>query len=164
VVERERAARTASREDGRGYFKLQSTRPQTVGYALADSPVGLLAWMTEKLVDWTDAYPWEDDEGARVSATYPAEVDAQAAGPRSARLGDDILALACRTGGVLTDLLRVRARVAGRESALDAPARAPVRHVPVPEGAVPAAARVRRLPYTRLVCSLTVEQPNPRNP
>jgi hypothetical protein len=81
VVERERAARTASREDGRGYFKLQSTRPQTVGYALADSPVGLLAWMSEKLVDWTDAYPWEDDERMRVSATYPAEADAQAAGP-----------------------------------------------------------------------------------
>ncbi|CAK5282718.1 unnamed protein product [Mycena citricolor] len=47
---------------GRGYYAQQSTRPQTVGYALADSPVGLLAWIYEKLVEWTDKYPWDDDE------------------------------------------------------------------------------------------------------
>lgn len=28
----------------------------------SDSPVGLLAWIYEKLHDWTDAYPWTDDE------------------------------------------------------------------------------------------------------
>ena len=50
---------------GRGYFYEQSTQPQTLGYSLADSPVGLLAWIYEKLVTWTDAYPWEDDEGTR---------------------------------------------------------------------------------------------------
>lgn len=38
------------------------TKPQTVGYALADSPVALLAWIYEKLHDWTDSYPWTDDE------------------------------------------------------------------------------------------------------
>ena len=48
---------------GRGYFAEQSTFPQTVGYSLADSPVGLLAWIYEKLVQWTDEYPWTDDEG-----------------------------------------------------------------------------------------------------
>jgi len=47
---------------GQGYFAEQSTRPQTLGYGLADSPVGLLAWIYEKLVEWTDAYPWDDDE------------------------------------------------------------------------------------------------------
>ncbi|KIM43413.1 hypothetical protein M413DRAFT_444239 [Hebeloma cylindrosporum] len=47
---------------GRGYSAEQSTRPQTLGYSLADSPVGLLAWIYEKLVNWTDEYPWEDDE------------------------------------------------------------------------------------------------------
>ncbi|PCH40341.1 alpha/beta-hydrolase [Wolfiporia cocos MD-104 SS10] len=47
---------------GSGYFKEQSTQPQTIGYNLADSPVGLLAWIYEKLVQWTDGYPWEDDE------------------------------------------------------------------------------------------------------
>ncbi|KAI4241534.1 MAG: hypothetical protein L6R40_004514 [Gallowayella cf. fulva] len=49
-------------EEGSGYNKIQSTKPQTLGYALADSPVGLLAWIFEKLHDWTDAYPWTDDE------------------------------------------------------------------------------------------------------
>lgn len=42
----------------------QATKPQTIGYSLADSPVGLLAWIYEKLVSWTDDYPWTDDEGA----------------------------------------------------------------------------------------------------
>ncbi|KAF4617693.1 hypothetical protein D9613_005925 [Agrocybe pediades] len=45
-----------------GYFKLQTTQPQTLGYSLADSPAGMLAWIYEKLVQWSDAYPWEDDE------------------------------------------------------------------------------------------------------
>ncbi|TEB24606.1 alpha/beta-hydrolase, partial [Coprinellus micaceus] len=47
---------------GRGYSTQQRTQPQTLGYALADSPAGLLAWIYEKLVNWTDSYPWEDDE------------------------------------------------------------------------------------------------------
>jgi pimeloyl-ACP methyl ester carboxylesterase len=39
---------------GSGYSALQSTRPQTVAYALTDSPVGQLAWIAEKFVAWTD--------------------------------------------------------------------------------------------------------------
>lgn len=50
-------------KNGMGYFAEQSTKPQTIGYSLADSPVGLLAWVYEKLVSWTDAFPWTDDEG-----------------------------------------------------------------------------------------------------
>ncbi|GLB38196.1 putative alpha beta-hydrolase [Lyophyllum shimeji] len=50
------------RDMGRGYYVEQSTRPQTLGYGLADSPVGLLAWIYEKLVEWTDGYAWDDDE------------------------------------------------------------------------------------------------------
>ncbi|RYP80475.1 hypothetical protein DL770_006192 [Monosporascus sp. CRB-9-2] len=50
------------REEGTGYNVEQSTRPQTLGYGLADSPAGLLAWIYEKLRDWSDAYPWTDDE------------------------------------------------------------------------------------------------------
>ncbi|KAI0770446.1 alpha/beta-hydrolase [Fomes fomentarius] len=46
---------------GTGYFRQQATKPQTLGYGLADSPVGLLAWIYEKL-DWADRYPWTDDE------------------------------------------------------------------------------------------------------
>jgi len=37
-----------------GYSKEQSTRPQTVGYGLVDSPVGLCAWILEKFWSWTD--------------------------------------------------------------------------------------------------------------
>jgi len=40
--------------DGSGYSEVQATRPQTIGYALVDSPVGLCAWIAEKLVDWSD--------------------------------------------------------------------------------------------------------------
>ena len=37
-----------------GYSKQQSTRPQTLGYALADSAVGQMAWIVEKFYAWTD--------------------------------------------------------------------------------------------------------------
>ncbi len=37
-----------------GYSKQQSTRPQTVGYGLADSPAALCAWIVEKFWSWTD--------------------------------------------------------------------------------------------------------------
>ncbi|GAB3100430.1 epoxide hydrolase [Aestuariicella hydrocarbonica] len=37
-----------------GYSKQQSTRPQTVGYSLVDSPVGLASWIYEKYFAWTD--------------------------------------------------------------------------------------------------------------
>jgi pimeloyl-ACP methyl ester carboxylesterase len=38
-----------------GYFKVQGTRPQTLTYALTDSPVGQLAWIVEKFKEWTNA-------------------------------------------------------------------------------------------------------------
>ena len=37
-----------------GYSKIQSTRPQTLAYGLADSPVGQMAWIVEKFYSWTD--------------------------------------------------------------------------------------------------------------
>jgi pimeloyl-ACP methyl ester carboxylesterase len=48
--------------EGKGYYQEQATKPQTIGYSLTDSPVGLLAWIYEKLHDWCDKYPWTDDE------------------------------------------------------------------------------------------------------
>jgi pimeloyl-ACP methyl ester carboxylesterase len=44
-----------------GYSKQQSTRPQTIGYSLVDSPVGLAAWILEKVFYWTDngGSPWD---------------------------------------------------------------------------------------------------------
>jgi pimeloyl-ACP methyl ester carboxylesterase len=44
---------------GSGYAAMMVTRPQTVGYSFADSPVGLAAWFYDKFADWTDTsgYP-----------------------------------------------------------------------------------------------------------
>ena len=42
-------------EEG-GYIALQGTRPQTLGVALNDSPVGLLAWIVEKWRAWSDCH------------------------------------------------------------------------------------------------------------
>jgi epoxide hydrolase len=39
---------------GTGYAKQQSTRPQTLGYGLADSPMGQAAWIVEKFHAWSD--------------------------------------------------------------------------------------------------------------
>lgn len=36
------------------YQALHATRPQTISYALTDSPTGLLAWIAEKFTEWTD--------------------------------------------------------------------------------------------------------------
>jgi pimeloyl-ACP methyl ester carboxylesterase len=40
---------------GSGYAEIMMTRPQTLGYALADSPAGLAAWFYDKFADWTDS-------------------------------------------------------------------------------------------------------------
>ena len=47
-------ALTTFTTDGFGYFLEQSTRPQTIGYALLDSPVGLAAWMLDHDTDSYD--------------------------------------------------------------------------------------------------------------
>jgi hypothetical protein len=52
--EQERAAAEAVatfREDGFGYFLEMATRPQTIGYSLLDSPIGLAAWMLDHDTD-----------------------------------------------------------------------------------------------------------------
>jgi len=43
------------RADDRGYGAIQSTRPQTLGYGLNDSPAGLAAWILEKWRSWADS-------------------------------------------------------------------------------------------------------------
>jgi epoxide hydrolase len=40
--------------DGSGYSHMHATRPQTLGYSLSDSPVGLAAWIYEKFHAWSD--------------------------------------------------------------------------------------------------------------
>jgi epoxide hydrolase len=48
------AARKTFQNVGTGYSAEQSTRPQTLGYGLADSPSGQCMWIVEKFWDWTD--------------------------------------------------------------------------------------------------------------
>lgn len=61
--ERDGLERSASfARDCTGYSSLQSNTPATIGLALTDSPVTLLSWIYEKLHNWTDNYPWTDDE------------------------------------------------------------------------------------------------------
>jgi pimeloyl-ACP methyl ester carboxylesterase len=53
-TDRERAAHdavTTFATDGNAYFMEQATRPQTIGYSLLDSPVGLAAWMLDHDTD-----------------------------------------------------------------------------------------------------------------
>ena len=47
-----------------GYFKIQSTKPQTLSYAMMDSPVGVAAWIVEKFQGWGDI------EDGYVDATF----------------------------------------------------------------------------------------------
>jgi pimeloyl-ACP methyl ester carboxylesterase len=54
-AEQERLARFKNFEqDMMGYAHIQGTRPQTLTYALVDSPAGQLAWIVEKFKEWTD--------------------------------------------------------------------------------------------------------------
>jgi pimeloyl-ACP methyl ester carboxylesterase len=48
-----------------GYFQVQATRPQTLSYSLADSPVGQLAWIVEKFKEWTDGDGLPEDAVSR---------------------------------------------------------------------------------------------------
>jgi pimeloyl-ACP methyl ester carboxylesterase len=55
-------ALAAGARNDAGYSTEHRTRPQTIGYALADSPAGLAAWIVEKLRNWTDPrYPLSRD-------------------------------------------------------------------------------------------------------
>jgi len=40
--------------EGSGYLAIQNNRPQTIGYGLTDSPLLQLAWIAEKVREWTD--------------------------------------------------------------------------------------------------------------
>ncbi|GAB3947356.1 epoxide hydrolase [Kribbella albertanoniae] len=54
-LEQDRVARIGKfMQEEFGYIAIQSTRPQTIGYGLVDSPVGQLAWIMDKFHAWTD--------------------------------------------------------------------------------------------------------------
>jgi pimeloyl-ACP methyl ester carboxylesterase len=48
-------------KEGSGYLAIQNSRPQTIGYGLVDSPLLQLAWIAEKVYEWTDL-PVERDQ------------------------------------------------------------------------------------------------------
>ena len=57
--------------DGSAYALLNATRPQTVAYALADSPIGQLAWIAEKFLAWADpASPVPVDDVLTTASIY----------------------------------------------------------------------------------------------
>ena len=43
------------RERETAYLQLQGTKPQSLGFAMMDSPMGVAAWFAEKFVGWADA-------------------------------------------------------------------------------------------------------------
>ncbi|TQK43566.1 pimeloyl-ACP methyl ester carboxylesterase [Streptomyces sp. SLBN-118] len=65
-AERERTLASVKRSqawdrDRKGYADIQATRPQTLAYALTDSPIGQLAWIAEKFKEWTDSRDRPED-------------------------------------------------------------------------------------------------------
>lgn len=66
-AEKDYEARLAAwqKEEG-GYQAIQSSRPQTIAFALADSPVGLASWIAEKFRAWSDC-------GGDVLSVWPRE-------------------------------------------------------------------------------------------
>ncbi len=62
-LERDRVRRIeAFTREEFGYISIQSTRPQTLGYGLVDSPVAQLAWIMDKFREWTHPRPTLPDE------------------------------------------------------------------------------------------------------
>lgn len=50
-----------------GYQAIQATRPQTLAFALADSPIGCASWIVEKFRNWSDC-------GGDVFSVFPADI------------------------------------------------------------------------------------------
>jgi pimeloyl-ACP methyl ester carboxylesterase len=67
AAERDYADRAVvwQRDEG-GYQAIQSSRPQTLAFALADSPVGLASWIVEKFRNWSEC-------GGDVLSVFPSE-------------------------------------------------------------------------------------------
>ena len=71
LTERERDALETlarHRSQGQGYVAIQSTRPQSIGYGLVDSPAALAAWIAEKY------QAWSDNDGDPASVFTPEEM------------------------------------------------------------------------------------------
>jgi pimeloyl-ACP methyl ester carboxylesterase len=83
LTERERAALESlehSAESDSGYSREQATRPQTIGYALVDSPTALCAWIIEKFRAWTDCDGHPENVLTREPAPRPPVSTGRASG------------------------------------------------------------------------------------
>jgi epoxide hydrolase len=69
----------AFQRDGSGYLAIQNSRPQTIGYGLADSPLLQLAWIAEKVHEWTDLPVDRDQLFTTVSLYWFTDSGASAA-------------------------------------------------------------------------------------
>ena len=70
-----RRAAIWSRDEG-GYQAIQGSKPQTLAFGLADSPVGLGSWITEKFHGWTDlghVYPGQAGDGGDLLSVWPID-------------------------------------------------------------------------------------------
>jgi microsomal epoxide hydrolase len=66
-------------DTGRAYSAVHATRPSTIGQVLSSSPLALLAWVGEKILDWTDEDPSTEDILEKISlwwftSTYPTSI------------------------------------------------------------------------------------------
>jgi len=118
----------------RGYIAEMGEHPQTIGYPLLDSPVGMAAWMLDH----------DADSYAKISRAFHA---GQRPGQHHAVLGDEHVGL-CRAA-----VLGGRTKRNGRVQASAAARQAPRRLHRVPGRALPAAAALgeARLPQPRLL-------------
>jgi microsomal epoxide hydrolase len=96
------------REEG-GYVHIQGTRPQTLAYALADSPTGLAGWLAEKFEVWTDASLDVDDVLTMVTIYWVTGTIGASFWPYYARMHgewvlDDVAAAGGRIAAPLTYL------------------------------------------------------------
>ncbi|KZV81616.1 alpha/beta-hydrolase [Exidia glandulosa HHB12029] len=58
------------RETGNGYVFLQSTKPLSIGYALNDSPIGLLTYIGSKFYEWSDPTVFQPQDLIETVALY----------------------------------------------------------------------------------------------
>lgn len=68
------------RKQNLAYAQIHVQRPLTMGTMLTDSPMGLFTWFADKLITWSDAYPWTFDEMITFTMLHYFAVDGPTTG------------------------------------------------------------------------------------
>ena len=95
-------ALAAFRASGFGYFLEQATRPQTIGYALLDSPIALAAWMIDH-----DFWSYEDISRAADVARQAGDKGAKAKAPLMITPGSEMIFQTIKRDGQMAILEKV---------------------------------------------------------